>query len=527
MTSRRHFLATTAPVPWLLGLGSGNRVEAPRPRLGINLSGPADWSTELPILDVFRLSRPWISQREGAPWGQGPPLQLDRNGWVQRLEPGCWAETLLCTIEGGHYPAGRYLVRYRGRGRIEFGGAARPVESAAPGQIVLDVEPAKGPIFLQIRETDPADPIRAIRVWVPAAAASAPRDPAETKVIWSPSLDRWRGLACVRFMDLQATNNSSISAWADRPTLDYATFAPKGVPLEALIDLANTLQIDPWFCIPHRADDDYVRRFATLVAERLAPGLKVFVEYSNEVWNNQFEQSRYAAERGLELKLGERPWDAAWHFTAARSIEIFRICSEIVGQRRLVRVLASQAANAYVSDQILGFRNAAQHADALAIAPYVGFNVAPDGEPPAAEVARWPLERLFDHLETVALPEVERWLADQKAVADRYQLPLIAYEAGQHLVGIQGAENNEDLTRLFHQANADPRMGRLYDRYFAAWERAGGDLICHFSSVAAWSKWGSWGLLQWDDEDPAESPKFMAAMRWARSRGQSVAVPRA
>lgn len=28
-----------------------------RPRLGMNLAGPADWNTELPFVDVFRLSR--------------------------------------------------------------------------------------------------------------------------------------------------------------------------------------------------------------------------------------------------------------------------------------------------------------------------------------------------------------------------------------------------------------------------------------------------------------------------------------
>jgi hypothetical protein len=37
-----------------------------QPRLGINLAGPADWNTELPLVDVFRLSRTWISQKKGA-----------------------------------------------------------------------------------------------------------------------------------------------------------------------------------------------------------------------------------------------------------------------------------------------------------------------------------------------------------------------------------------------------------------------------------------------------------------------------
>jgi hypothetical protein len=46
-------------------------------RLGMNLNGPADWNTELPFIDVFHLSREWISQQEGKPWGQGPKLDLD------------------------------------------------------------------------------------------------------------------------------------------------------------------------------------------------------------------------------------------------------------------------------------------------------------------------------------------------------------------------------------------------------------------------------------------------------------------
>ena len=50
---------------------------AAQPRLGINLPGPADWSTELPFVDVFRQSRVWISQKQGASWGKGPELALD------------------------------------------------------------------------------------------------------------------------------------------------------------------------------------------------------------------------------------------------------------------------------------------------------------------------------------------------------------------------------------------------------------------------------------------------------------------
>ena len=104
-------------------------------------------------------------------------------------------------------------------------------------------------------------------------------------------------------------------------------------------------------------------------------------------------------------------------------------------------------------------------------------------------------------------------------------LRLVAYEAGQHFVGVGGGENDKALTDLLLRVNAHPRMAGIYQKYYAGWEAANGDLLCHFSSVGAWSKWGSWGLLQHADDDPSRSPKFVATMTWARKLGQPVFVP--
>ena len=98
----------------------------------------------------------------------------------------------------------------------------------------------------------------------------------------------------------------------------------------------------------------------------------------------------------------------------------------------------------------------------------------------------------------------------------RYGLKLACYEAGQHLVGVGGAENNEELTALLQEANQSSEMGRIYERYFAAWKATGGDLLCHFSSISRWSKWGSWGLMQYYDDPPVAYPKYEATMRWGR-----------
>lgn len=488
-------------------------------QLGINLAGCADWNTELPFVDVFRMSRAWISQQKGKGWGQGPELALDEYGWVKRLGKDCFAETPLCTIDGGHYPSGRYTILYDGRGVIDVAHAAKAA-SKEDGRIVIEVDSSKGGFFLRLMETDPVDYVRNIRVIMPGCEKTYEENP------WRAGfLERWSGAACIRFMDFMDTNGSKIARWGERPGPEDATFSRKGVALELMIDLCNRLDSDPWFCIPHLADDDYVRRFASMVKERLDPNLKVYVEYSNEVWNGQFAQSRWAGERGVELGFAEKSWEGAWRYTAYRSVQIFAIWEEVFwGTGRLVRVLPSQAANPYVSEQVVAWQDAYKHADALAIAPYVSFNVRPGGEPSSEEVGTWSVEKVLDYVEQKSLPQSIEWIQKSKEAADKYGLKLMAYEAGQHMVGVGGGENNEQMTRLFHAVNAHPRMEGIYDAYFDAWEKAGGDMLCYFSSVGRWSKWGSWGMLQYYDETAADSPKYLATMRWAKKVGQDVNV---
>lgn len=237
MNHRRLILFAAATIAlYTIALASSPAIPKANPRLGINLAGPADWNTELPFVDVFHLARKWVSQTKGQPWGKGPELALDEHGWVKNLEPNCWAETPICTIDSGHYPPGRYTVLYDGKGKIEFFNAAEIIAS----------EPGKGGFHLKIMQTDPDDYIRNIRVIMPGFLATYQDNP------WHPAfLTRWKGVACLRFMDFMHTNNSTISTWDDRPKPSDATFTTKGIPLELLIDLANRLNADPWFCMPH------------------------------------------------------------------------------------------------------------------------------------------------------------------------------------------------------------------------------------------------------------------------------------
>jgi hypothetical protein len=517
---RRALLAGAAlAAAWA---GSARAAADPTPaqsRLGLNIAGPADYSSEHAFVDVFRQARSWVSQRPGQPWGKGPALDCDTNGWVRRLEPGCSVETPILTEANGHAPAGDYVCLYEGDGTIDFNYNARIV-SREPGRIVVTLDTAKGGTFLRLLATNPTNYVRNIRVIMPGFERTYAADP-----FYPPFLARCRPFNTIRFMDWMHTNGSRQRDWAERPTPAFYTHTARGTPVETMCDLCNRLRANAWFCLPHLATDDYVAQFAALVRRRLSPELKVYIEYSNEVWNGMFEQHRYAEERGRELRLGppERPWEGAARYYGQRSQEIFKLWEQAFGGReRLVRVVAWQAAaGTYWTDGlVLGPNDTGRHADVLAIAPYITMCIGPQTKPDAKTVAGWSVDQVLDHAATNALPQSLGWISTQKAVADKYGLKLVAYEAGQHLVGVGGAQNDDALTAVFMAANRHPRMGGLYARYLDAWQAAGGDLLCIFSSTGRWSKWGSWGLTEYLDEGESGHPKYKAVMEWNRAHAR-------
>ncbi|MBL4700018.1 MAG: hypothetical protein JKX85_02070 [Phycisphaeraceae bacterium] len=501
------FLMALVPVTVV----QGQHVE---PKLGINLAGPADWNKEQPFVDVFRFSRQWISHKAGQKWGKGPALELDEHGWVKRLEPMCSVDTPLCLIKGGHFPSGKYTVLYQGKGKITFSNIQKVLEQT-PGRIVIQVDARRGGIWLQIKEVDPLDYIRNIRVIMPGFENKYQSNP------WRPDfLKRWAGFASLRFMDWMNTNNSSIVTWEDRPKITDASWTlQRGIPVEILCDLANRMSIDPWFCMPHQADDNYIRQFAITVKKHLDPKLKIYIEYSNETWNGMFEQNKYAGKMGQKLGLADKSWQAAWKYTGYRSIQIFKIWEEVFGGvDSLVRVLATQAVNPYVSGQIVHQNDAYKHADALAIAPYMSMNVSAKD---ADGIVALGLQGVLDRLENESLPRAVKSMQKQKAFAHKLGLELICYEAGQHMVGIHGGQNNQQLTQLFHAANLHPRMGQIYQKYFKAWQNTDGGLMAMFSSVGGWSKWGSWGLMRYADDKPMSQPKMQATLEQLRAWGKN------
>ncbi len=472
--------------------------------MGINLSSVCYWSTENPFVDIFKQSQAFQPQMKGGPYGEGGQLLLDSNGWPKQLNTGQWADTIMCRA-GGHYPAGEYICFYDGEGTLEFGFDGK-IKERRKGHIALDVRPSKRGILLRIAETNPDNPIRNIRLIMPGFESTY-----KNQIFHPEFLKRWKGFKVIRFMDWMRTNNSAVGTWAQRPTTQMQTQGgDKGVALEYMILLANRLKADPWFCMPHEATYDYVENFAKMVKEKLDPSLKVYVEYSNEVWNSHFNQAHYAVRVGQGMGFSEKPFEAGLFFYARRATEIFAIWKDVFGgSDRLVRVLAAQSSNPWTSRKILEFGKAYKSADALAIAPYFGGYL---GKPDTQRaVSHMTVGQILGQCRN-DMDLQHRKVAEHAALAGKHGLDLIAYEGGQHLVGTGGAENNEQLTALFMAANRDPRMGQLYREDLKGWQNAGGGLFMTFASMGQYGKWGSWGLLEYSGQDAP--PKYRAIRRF-------------
>jgi hypothetical protein len=547
--SRAYRAARAAAELSLLGacqLGCGPRAErpgaapiaaaAPKPErrlasVGTNLDGIADYAQSWVTVDAFKQSRPWISGSQ-ASFDDGRPLALDAHGWVRELAPGQWARTLMFW-DGVRYPSGDYVILYAGTGELGFWPQDQVIE-ARPGRSVLRVDSRRGGIGLVLRATDPRDPIRDIRVLMPGGAcersarrycdASLPCGPSERCVPFEESyarqvfhprfLERGAQYGALRFMDWMKTNGAELARWEDRPQPDDARWT-RGVPLEAMVELANRQRQDPWFTLPHTADDDFVTHFAEYVRDHLDPARRVYVEHSNEVWNSAFPQARYALERGQAQGLGPSPFEAQLKFHARRTLRIAELFEQVFGAaagKRLVRVLGAQAANPWTAEVMLADPAVRAHVDAVAIAPYFGGYL---GAPEERErVERLSLDGLFDELKLRAIPEALGWVAGHARIARALGLSLLAYEGGQHLVGVGPAADSQPLNALFDRANRDPRMGALYTRYLAGWRQRGGTLFMHFTDCSGQSKYGRWGALEWLEQSRAGAPKYDALARF-------------
>ncbi|MEM1192609.1 MAG: calcium-binding protein [Pseudomonadota bacterium] len=353
---------------------------------------------------------------------------LDDNGYILRLPEGSESIlSLFNNIPPDANIGGRYVFRYEGNGDFRLFGGNIVEELSVPGRIVIDINNEGFPVGIVVNGVDEGNHLRDFvlvreehEALHDAGAIFNPEYIAEIEdfrvlrfMDWMHTNnsnirefsdladvdDAFYGLPSNQALEyefaglipsISPSELSTLSRGFNTPvyldpdtreplrdanTGELVTFVERGasfidglqtgVPLEIMVALSNQVGADPWFNIPHQASDDFVRQFATFIRDNLDPRLNVYVEYSNEVWNAQFDQFHYVNEEGLNFfaersAAGDNFGDQFGDFPAVayygyRSAEIISIFHEVFGEQseRINGVLSGQTFNPFVAQQAI------------------------------------------------------------------------------------------------------------------------------------------------------------------------------
>jgi hypothetical protein len=514
------------------------RVSKSNAVLGINTADVREDTSSVQFLNLFKSSIPF---NETIPWGSSKDVEYDKNGWPIKLNGGQAGTKFLNRLPENTVEDGFFTVLYDGEGEIFYGNDARLIVHR-PNKDIIEIKAGKDHILnasLFIKKTNPANYIRNIRILpeggvcegVPYIRVKKPEQCRAIKYLsfednyntlhFNPEyLNFMKDFQVVRFMNMSGMTRNPVESWINRNTMEKASWGGKygsrGAPLEVMVALANTMKADPWFSLPYKANDDYVQKFAEYVKANLDPNLKVYVEYSNEVWNPIFIHHDYAIEQGMKAGLDESKSPAGYKWYSRRSVEVFKIWEEAFGgHQQLIRTMGSWASNQNMSSQVLAFEDAYKYTDAIAIGPYVSAH--PKVLRKLDTVAQV-FKAMKDKKSKWGMDSIISYIQKQEKVATSFGVDLIAYEGGQHLVDWNTRKVNESPNPLLYAANRDPRMGIIYDELMREWDRAGGKLFVAFSAPRIYSWYGSWGVKEHIRQPRSEAPKYDSLLRYLNKK---------
>ncbi len=513
-------------------------------QLGINLYEPSYYDNVTYFNDLTRQGSAWISfNPEVNVFDDGRAFSQDANGYPTALAPDQAVRSILY-LEAEHFATGDYTLTWEGEGllSVEVNGETFAFDdrnnAIAENRATIPVptDSSSLTVFLNIEATDTANPLEDIHLYVPGTD--------ETSSQFSEALrERLAPFSTIRFLDWNKTNFGAHSPdWEDRSQASWYTWGADvddafsvGTPYEVAIDLANELDTDAWITVPYQASDDYITELATLIQDRLEPELRVHIEYSNEAWNGIFpvfgELDRQAAAVRENEGLEDFYIYSAYGRNAANLFEIFE--EVFIDDDRVVNVLSGQAGWSVPLEAALAEIERLGQIDLveeLAVAPYF-----PDYEfgaaIPAIEAALPGGITDAEYADIFALLEAEiealftgtsdagQELAANRAVADRYGLPLVTYEAGQHIT----AWENEALLPVIEEINRRPEMAALYQAYLDGWEAfSGGTTATLYHLAGAWFGSEAFGHLEYIGQPLEEAPKYRALVDWLAADGPTL-----
>lgn len=514
----------------------------------IGLTGTADYSSQLPFLDIFKSSRPVKAHAPGE-FGKYNYTDLreagylDDNGWPTEIPED--APTIGFIFSDTIGREGTYVLRYEGEGEIDLRFDANII-SQKDGEIVF--EHGSGTFEVILRSTDPNDTgdyIKNISIvkeeYVDLYDAGATFNP--------DALDVLADFREFRTMAWQRTIESPIETLDDLPSLDESSWATEyGVPIEALVQLSNEAGTDLWITIPTKANADVIEHYATYIRDNLDPNLKVTVEYGNELWNYGYQDTHDLRAEAIEAwNLDPGDNISRFAYVASKAANVALSFQEIFNQvdedeRPLLHnTLGTQAAVPSVTEALLradawrlndpdNFIPPEEIFDSIAVTTYFGGATLTRDElradlidainDPDVDAQAFLFEKLNDPDYPLSIPATAAFLREQKEIADRYGLQVTDYEGGAHLLHFDNTnlpqETVEQLEGFYVDFYRSDYMRELYQSIWDVWREVGTGAFTNHGSVGEPSRYGFFSFLS-DLNDTSPRAEFL----WEQNANQA------
>ncbi|MDD6211185.1 MAG: T9SS type A sorting domain-containing protein [Bacteroidales bacterium] len=306
----------------------------------------------------------------------------------------------------------------------------------------------------------------------------------------------------VRYMDPTETNSSPLEFWEDRVLPEQSQ--AKGMSWEYVIRLSNETGTDPWINIPHKAVDRYVMALAELFRDMpLNPDRKLYVEYSNEVWNtgpgfsqggwNADEAVRYVQIFGKDDPLNydgaftsetaeQEKWTLAKRRVALRGAQVSDIFRSTFGDEQMMQrirpVFCWQASGGNMNDwglaglnYIDGYLRTVQNRSVKD----VFWGGGPAGYYSPADNAT--LDNIWDSNDFDPQVWAEKSCKYDATMCAAFGLHYVLYEGGPGFGDALGGSGSNPIGDIVWN---DPRIFDEMIEHHQAYNKKGGELFCYY-----------------------------------------------
>ncbi|MGL1933497.1 MAG: hypothetical protein OCD01_00680, partial [Fibrobacterales bacterium] len=311
--------------------------------IGMNTGGTIDWNGNKPFADVMKTARMYQAQDPAT----GNTPEKDTHGWPM-------SDFQVLVFDGQKQVHGTYAVRFEGVGELGSWGSVigphthDPISNITSTTLTI-TDPEAETLIIAITNTQGG--VKNLKMMRPVAPGSSESHRFDEDFS-REYIELLAPYTTIRFMGWTNTNGSNDSLWEQTVPWNNASQHVEHYysAWESIIKLANATQKDAWICVPHKVTDEYMHNLALLFrdgsasVEPLNTTSKLYVEYSNEVWNwgGWFPQTQWVNDHaqnfGHPLNFdGETDSSSLlYRYKAMRSVTMSTIFREVFGDNRMM-----------------------------------------------------------------------------------------------------------------------------------------------------------------------------------------------